>query len=90
MMRNKTYHEMYDLLTQSMSLNHKMIDKIEELRTENAVLYKQIEECRDTLRTLILKDFESLMIIRDFFILLESKNAIQNLCLLWKSQRVER
>lgn len=60
MMRNKTYHEMYDLLTQSMSLNHKMIDKIEELRTENAVLYKQIEECRDTLRTLILKDFESL------------------------------
>lgn len=51
---------MYDLLTQSMSLNHKMIDKIEELRTENAVLYKQIEECRDTLRTLILKDFESL------------------------------
>lgn len=59
MMRNKTYHEMYDLLTQSMSLNHKMIDKIEELRTENAVLYKQIEECRDTLRTLILKDFES-------------------------------
>lgn len=58
-MRDKTYHEMYDLLTQSMSLNHKMIDKIEELRTENAVLYKQIEECRDTLRTLILKDFES-------------------------------
>ncbi len=59
-MRDKTYHEMYDLLTQSMSLNHKMIDKIEELRTENAVLYKQIEECRDTLRTLISKDFERL------------------------------
>lgn len=59
-MRNKTYHEMYNLLTQSMSLNHKMIDKIEELRAENAILYKQIEECRDTLRTLILKDFESL------------------------------
>lgn len=58
-MRNKTYHEMYNLLTQSMSLNHKMIDKIEELRAENAILYKQIEECRDTLRTLILKDFES-------------------------------
>lgn len=57
-MRNKTYYEMYDLLTQSMSLNHKMIDKIEELRAENAVLYKQIEECRDTLRTLISKDFE--------------------------------
>lgn len=57
-MRNKTYHEMYDLLTQSMSLNHKMIDKIEELRAENAVLYKQIEECRDTLRTLISKDVE--------------------------------
>jgi hypothetical protein len=37
-----------------------MIDKIEELRTENAVLYKQIEECRDTLRTLISKDFERL------------------------------
>ena len=49
-MRDKTYHEMYDLLTQSMSLNHKMIDKI---------LYRQIEECRDTLRTLISKDFES-------------------------------
>ena len=42
-MRNKTYHEMYNLLTQSMSLNHKMIDKIEELRAENAILYKQIE-----------------------------------------------
>lgn len=42
-----------------MSLNHKMIDKIEELRAENAILYKQIEECRDTLRTLISKDFES-------------------------------
>lgn len=66
-MRNKTYHEMYDLLTQSMSLNHKMIDKIEELRAENAILYRQIEECRDTLRTLISKDFESSMIIRDFF-----------------------
>lgn len=59
-MRNKTYHEMYNLLTQSMSLNHKMIDKIEELRAENAILYKQIEECRDTLRTLISKDFERL------------------------------
>lgn len=59
-MRNKTYYEMYDLLTQSMSLNHKMIDKIEELRAENAILYKQIEECRDTLRTLISKDFERL------------------------------
>ena len=58
-MRNKTYYEMYDLLTQSMSLNHKMIDKIEELRSENAILYRQIEECRDTLRTLISKDFES-------------------------------
>lgn len=57
-MRNKTYYEMYNLLTQSMSLNHKMIDKIEELRAENAILYKQIEECRDTLRTLISKDFE--------------------------------
>lgn len=57
-MRNKTYYEMYDLLTQSMSLNHKMIDKIEELRSENAILYRQIEECRDTLRTLISKDFE--------------------------------
>lgn len=89
-MKSKTYYEMYDLLTQSMSLNHKMIDKIEELRSENAILYRQIEECRDTLRTLISKDFESSMIIRDFFILLESKNAIQNLCLLWKSQRVER
>ena len=55
-MRNKTYYEMYDLLTQS---NHKMIDKIEELRSENAILYRQIEECRDTLRTLISKDFES-------------------------------
>lgn len=49
---------MYDLLTQSMSLNHKMIDKIEELRSENAILYRQIEECRDTLRTLISKDVE--------------------------------
>ena len=58
-MRDKTYHEMYDLLTQSMSLNHKMLDKIEELRAENVVLYKQIEECRNTLRTLISKDFES-------------------------------
>ena len=58
-MRNKTYYEMYDLLTQSMSLNHKMIDKIEELRSENAILYRQIEECRDTLRTLISKDFGS-------------------------------
>ncbi len=43
-----------------MSLNHKMIDKIEELRAENAILYKQIEECRDTLRTLISKDVKSL------------------------------
>lgn len=59
-MRNKTYYEMYDLLTQSMSLNHKMIDKIEELRSENAILYRQIEECRDTLRTLISKDVKSL------------------------------
>ena len=59
-MRNKTYHEMYNLLTQSMSLNHKMIDKIEELRAENAILYKQIEECRDTLRTLISKDVKKL------------------------------
>ena len=59
-MKSKTYYEMYDLLTQSMSLNHKMIDKIEELRAENAVLYKQIEECRDTLRTLISKDVKSL------------------------------
>jgi hypothetical protein len=42
-----------------MSLNHKMIDKIEELRSENAILYRQIEECRDTLRTLISKDFET-------------------------------
>ena len=58
-MRDRTYHEMYDLLTQSMSLNHKMIDKIEELRSENAILYRQIEESRDTLRTLISKDFES-------------------------------
>ena len=58
-MRDKTYHEMYDLLTQSMPLNHKMIDKIEELRSENAILYRQIEEYRDTLRTLISKDFES-------------------------------
>ena len=58
-MRIKTYYEMYDLLTQSMSLNHKMIDKIEELRSENAILYRQIEECRDTLRMLISKDFES-------------------------------
>lgn len=59
-MRNKTYYEMYDLLTQSMSLNHKMIDKIEELRAENTILYRQIEECRDTLRTLISKDVKSL------------------------------
>lgn len=59
-MRIKTYYEMYDLLTQSMSLNHKMIDKIEELRSENAILYRQIEECRDTLRTLISKDVKSL------------------------------
>ena len=66
-MRNKTYYEMYDLLTQSMSLNHKMIDKIEELRSENAILYRQIEECRDTLRTLISKDLKVQMIIRDFF-----------------------
>ena len=67
-MRNKTYYEMYDLLTQSMSLNHKMIDKIEELRSENAILYRQIEECRDTLRTLISKRFLKVqMIIRDFF-----------------------
>lgn len=58
-MRDRTYHEMYDLLTQSMSLNHKMIDKIEELRSENAILYRQIEECRDTLRKLMSKDFES-------------------------------
>lgn len=58
-MKIKTYYEMYDLLTQSLSLNHKMIDKIEELRSENAILYRQIEECRDTLRTLISKDFES-------------------------------
>lgn len=58
-MRDRTYHEMYDLLTQSMSLNYKMIDKIEELRAENTILYRQIEECRDTLRTLISKDFES-------------------------------
>lgn len=58
-MKSKTYYEMYDLLTQSMSLNHKMIDKIEELRAENTILYRQIEECRDTLRTLISKDFET-------------------------------
>lgn len=58
-MRDKKYHEMYDLLTQSMSLNHKMIDKIEELRAENTILYRQIEECRDTLITLISKDFET-------------------------------
>lgn len=58
-MKSKTYYEMYDLLTQSMSLNHKMIDKIEELRSENAILYRQIEECRDTLRTLMSKDFET-------------------------------
>lgn len=57
-MKSKTYYEMYDLLTQSMSLNHKMIDKIEELRAENTILYRQIEECRDTLRTLISKDVE--------------------------------
>ena len=59
-MRDRTYHEMYDLLTQSMSLHHKMIDKIEELRAENTILYRQIEECRDTLRTLISKDVKSL------------------------------
>lgn len=59
-MKSKTYYEMYDLLTQSMSLNHKMIDKIEELRAENTILYRQIEECRDTLRTLISKDVKSL------------------------------
>ena len=59
-MRDRTYHEMYDLLTKSMSLNHKMIDKIEELRAENTILYRQIEECRDTLRTLISKDVKSL------------------------------
>lgn len=59
-MRDKKYHEMYYLLTQSMSLNHKMIDKIEELRAENTILYRQIEECRDTLRTLISKDVKSL------------------------------
>lgn len=58
-MRSKTYHEMYDLLTQSMSLNHKMIDKIKELRAESTILYRQIEECRDTLRTLISRDIES-------------------------------
>ena len=58
-MRSKTYHEMYDLLTQSMSLNHKMIDKIEELRSENAILYRQIEECRNTLRTLMTRDYEN-------------------------------
>ena len=50
---------MYDLLTQSMSLNHKMIDKIEELRSENAILYRQIEECRNTLRTLMTRDSEN-------------------------------
>ena len=50
---------MYDLLTQSMSLNHKMIDKIEELRSENAILYRQIEECRNTLRTLMTRDYEN-------------------------------
>ena len=49
---------MYNLLTQSMSLNHKMIDKIEELRAENAILYRQIEECRNTLRVLMARDFE--------------------------------
>lgn len=59
-MKIKTYYEMYDLLTQSLSLNHKMIDKIEELRAENTILYRQIEECRDTLRTLMSKDFERL------------------------------
>lgn len=48
-MRNKTYNEMYDLLTKSILLNHKMIEKIEELRVENAILYRQIEECSDTL-----------------------------------------
>ena len=59
-MKIKTYYEMYDLLTQSLSLNHKMIDKIEELKAENEILYKQIEECKDTLRILISKDFERL------------------------------
>lgn len=59
-MKIKTYYEMYDLLTQSLSLNHKMIDKIEELKAENEILYRQIEECRDTLRTLISKDVKSL------------------------------
>ena len=49
---------MYVLLTQSMSLNHKMIDRIEELRAENAILYRQIEKCRDSLRTLMTRDFE--------------------------------
>lgn len=48
-MKDKTYNEMYDLLTQSISLNHKMIDKIEELRAENIILHKQIEECKNTL-----------------------------------------
>ena len=68
-------------LTQSMSLNHKMIDKIEELRSENAILYRQIEECRDTLRTLISKDFESLNDNkRLFFILLESKKRYNKIC----------
>ena len=58
-MRNKTYNEMYDLLTQSMSLNDKMIDKIEKLKSENAILYRQIEECRNTLRTLMTRDYEN-------------------------------
>ena len=35
-----------------------MIDKIEELRAENAILYRQIEECRNTLRVLMARDFE--------------------------------
>ena len=46
-------------LLKSEKYNRK-IDKIEELRAENAILYKQIEECRDTLRTLISKDVKSL------------------------------
>ena len=56
-MRSKTYHEMYDLLTQSMSLNHKMIDKIEELRSENAILYRQIEECKRHIKNVDIKRF---------------------------------
>ena len=45
-MRNKTYNEMYDLLT-------------EKLKSENAILYRQIEECRNTLRTLMTRDYEN-------------------------------